>query len=60
MERGRGTFNLLTFLQQAGGKYFRVQTLFGVNCIGILARLLQPILCGGAHFKHATNEGLVI
>ena len=36
MERGKGTFNPRTFLQQAGGKHFRVQTLFGVKCIGIL------------------------
>ena len=42
MEQGKGTFNLRTFLQQEGEKHFRVQTLFGVSCIGIIAQLLQP------------------
>ena len=62
MARGKGTFNLCTFLQQAGQKHFQVQTLFGVNCIGILVWLLQPEInhVSRAHFKHATNERLLI
>ena len=40
-QAGKGIFNLRTFLQQAVEMHFRVQTLLRVNCIEILARLLQ-------------------